>query len=117
MDAFNYFKELKRLCNCYDCPECPLYNLNFGKGCNIGQDATDEDINNLISSVENWAKEHSQKTMLQDFLEKHPKAKIYQSGNQKGTPKVCPHNLGYCKDNSFCDNHSCFDCWNRPLEE
>lgn len=119
MDAFNYFKELLRLCNCYDCPECPLYNINFGKGCNIGQDATDDDIINLISSVENWAKEHPRKTMLQDFLEKYPKA-ILDTSNK--TPlNICPPDLGYTDRKlcagGFCDSKLCEECWNRHLEE
>lgn len=114
MDAFNYFKELLRLCNCYDCPECPLYNINFGKGCNIDQDATDDDIINLISSVENWAKEHPRKTRLQDFLEKHPKAPLTSYGQK--IPKACAQDVGYCTSCKYLGN-KCHQCWNESLEE
>lgn len=64
------------------------------------------------AKVEAWekAKEKSQKTMMQDFLEKYPKAYI----NPLGAPPICPHNLGYKKQNCVGD---CLECWSRPLEQ
>lgn len=112
MDAFLYLKELNRLCNSYDCPDCPL-NSCFCDSCELDLDASDKEIKDRILFVENWAKEHPQKTMLNDFLEKYPNIKL-----ENGVPNwICPNDLGYCKDDSFCSNHSCSQCWNRPLEE
>lgn len=53
---------------------------------------------------------NNQKTILQDFLEKYPNAKL-----RKGIPRgVCAEGLGYC----VCDiDKSCFDCWNTPMGE
>lgn len=64
------------------------------------------------AKVEAWekAKEKPQKTMMQDFLEKYPKAYI----NPLGAPPICPHNLGYKKQNCVGD---CLECWSRPLEQ
>ena len=59
-----------------------------------------------------FIKEHPQKTMLQDFLEKYPDAPL----KDDGTPYFCPHNIGYCKDASFCKGHDCKYCWNRFVE-
>lgn len=51
------------------------------------------------------------KTMLEDFLEKHPKAKLLDDG----TPVCCPFILGYEEEkNEKCMN--CVECWNRSIE-
>ena len=66
------------------------------------------------AKVKAWkkAKEKPQKTMLQDFLEKYPKAIL----DQDSTPfNICPCDLGY-KNKQYCER-SCMTCWNRPLEQ
>lgn len=65
------------------------------------------------AKVEAWekAKAKPQKTMMQDFLEKFPKAEL----NSQGTPYgICPSYLGY--KTPKC-NFGCVECWNRPLEQ
>ena len=58
-----------------------------------------------------WAKEHPQKTMLQDFMEKYPNAAV----DFDGTPACCASDLGYCnKGDEPCPD--CVKCWNRLLE-
>ena len=125
MDAVKYFEEKKRMLNslgrtggrCYSvrCLDCPLYSRNNGI------DAACEELEMLyperaVAIVEKWSREHSQKTMLQDLLEKHPKVML----RDDGTPKcVCPGDLGYCKGR-YCNEINeldCLACWNRPLEE
>lgn len=73
-----------------------------------------------ISIVEKWAKEHPRKTILQDFLEKYPKAELIHNK----FPEICPHSLGYATNKEcFLDtdeqfvSEECEECWNRPLEE
>ena len=66
------------------------------------------------AKVKAWkkAKEKPQKTMLQDFLEKYPKAIL----DQDSTPlNICPCDLGY-ENEQYCER-SCMTCWNRPLEQ
>ena len=53
----------------------------------------------------------TEKTILQDFLEKYPNAEL----NDDGVPKPCPYWLGY-KDMPFCNRIRCVECWNRPME-
>ena len=61
-----------------------------------------------------WAEEHPEKTRLDDFLDKHPRAYL----DENDTPRACAKNLGYCTE---CidegDLDQCDNCWRRPLEE
>lgn len=53
-----------------------------------------------------------QKTRLDDFMEKHPKAMV-PNGE---VPDVCAAYLGYCSKN--CDTRTtCTECWNKPMKE
>lgn len=101
MDAVEYLKARER--------------MNKGGFVPITTDFEKNDAERAVEIVEKWSKEHPRKTILQDFLEKYPKAPM----DEKGFPKdVCPFALGYEEDDCgvyFADK--CFDCWNRPLEE
>ena len=59
-----------------------------------------------------WAEEHPEKTIADDFFEKHPKAKK----SDDGTPAPCAKDCGYI-DKCSPGEMSCADCWRRPLEE
>ena len=68
-----------------------------------------------VEIVEKWSKEHPQKTILEDFLEKYPNAAL----NDKGIPySICTRILGYktiyCSDDDAME--SCIECWNQPME-
>lgn len=122
MDAVKYFEEKKRMLDslgrtegrCYgvECSTCLLDSTNNRI------DAACEELEILyperaIEIIEKWSKEHTRKTMLQDFLEKYPKARLHDNG----TPKdVCPYSLGYEEHKGCCDGR-CMKCWNRQLEE
>lgn len=113
MTALEYFKEKERMTkNCeIDCEECPLFEENNPKK------VTCVSLQSLcpsiaISIVQKWSEEHQGKMMLQDFLEKYPKAPLYSNG----TPQTCPYKLGYIDEESCDCNHSCTKCWNRPME-
>lgn len=107
MDAVNFLKEFKRMCQSYQrCAICPL---NDTECCamlpfyDIGED--------IVRIVEQWSKDHPKKTRKKDFLERYPNAPI----EVDGTPKACCENLGYCKDcNAEVD---CVSCWNKAMEE
>ena len=91
MDVLKFMKERRRMCNYYSmCEECPRANEST---CAIG-DMRIEELAKFISDVEQWSKEHPQKTRLQDFMEKYPNALLYYDG----TPKPCCSDLGYCKE-------------------
>ena len=59
-----------------------------------------------------WAEEHPEKTIADDFFEKHPKAKK----SDDGTPAPCAKDCGYI-DKCSPGEMSCAGCWRRPLEE
>ena len=116
MDVLKFMKERRRMCNYYSmCQECPRANEST---CVI-EDMRIEELEKLISDVEQWSKEHPPKTRLQDFMEKYPNAEVYPDGQ----PVICCARLGYREHcgKSFDDNHEefkvCFNCWNMPVEE
>ena len=116
MDVLKFMKERRRMCNYYPrCFECPRADE---PNCNI-EEMSDEELENFVNTVEQWSKEHPQRTRLQDFREKYPNAEVYPDGQ----PVICCARLGYRKycGRSFDDNHEgfnvCFNCWNMPVED
>lgn len=108
MDAVKYLKERSRMCKSFEvCSDgCPFRREDENDFCSR---LIDNDFEQAVEIVEKWSKENPQKTILQDFLEKYPNARI----DSKGRPVSCPENLGYPTD---CELVKCCDCWNRPLE-
>lgn len=115
------FKEVvkirDRMCEHYvnGCSHCPMYlNKIRDMSCNDFIMTFPASSEKIIST---WAEEHPQKTILMDFLEKYPNAKL----DEDGTPEVqCPYHLGYDEDDDCIyeeDNICCEKCWNRPMEE
>lgn len=112
MDVLKFMKEYRRMCNYYpryfECPRADEPN------CNI-EEMSDEELENFVNTVEQWSKEHPQRTRLQDFREKYPDA-LMKQGN---CPKTCAKDLRYCKECPYikgliCD---CDECWNMPVED
>lgn len=72
------------------------------------------DESKIEATLTKWAAEHPEKTIMDDFFEKHPKAKR----DEDGLPPICAREIGYL---SKCPSDSkrvtCNDCWRRPLEE
>lgn len=76
MEALEFLKERKRLCNSYkNCDGCP-----FVKGlCAISDITSDEERKSVIATVEQWAKEHPRKTRQSVFLEQYPQSQMNDS--------------------------------------
>lgn len=107
MDALKFMKEYRRMCNYYPrCFECPRADE---PNCNI-EEMSDEELENFVNTVEQWSKEHPQRTRLQDLLEKFPKVEI----DKEGLPFFCCARLGYV---CTCAKSTCKDCWNMLVEE
>lgn len=107
MDTLKFMKEYRRMCNYYSrCFECPRADE---PNCNI-EEMSDEELENFVNTVEQWSKEHPQRTRLQDLLEKFPKAEI----DKEGLPSFCCARLGYV---CTCAKSTCKDCWNMPVED
>lgn len=116
MEFIEAMKILKRMCDIEHCLTCPLCEDN-----NKTKESCCDFIIQFPEKAEEiltkWAEEHPQKTILQDFLEKYPNAKMDEDGTPEGP---CPYHLGYDDDDDciYEDTYTCCKkCWNRPLEE
>lgn len=111
-----FLSEWKRMCNSYDktCSGCPLYLKEI---CGNGDSLTSV-LNKLVPFIEvvqNWSDEHPELTMAEKFFEMFPNAEK----DPDGTPQVCPHQIGWCKE--ICGYGSniqrCVICWSRPYKK
>ena len=107
MEFKEFYQKYRRMCesykNCKGCPRDYKGCLDFGVELN--------DLDELENDVEQWSKEHPQRTRLQDFLEKYPNAPV--DGN--GTPQACCEHLGYCTKSCDPFELTCKDCWDIPI--
>ena len=111
MDALEFLKERKRMCNSYKgCNGCPL---KIGT-CGLGTSTSDEDCKRVIATVEQWSKKHPRKTRQSEFLKLFPDASLLT-----GNVNVCPNSLyeGKCD----CAQYpNCFSCkrefWMQEVE-
>lgn len=72
MDAVKFFKTMNRLCKNRHCNECPV--AKEGR-CLAGfDDKSVKNIEETISKVEQWAKDHPIKTRQSEFLKMFPNA-------------------------------------------
>lgn len=107
MDAVKFLMEFNRMHRNHYCKNCPRGE----EGCaTFGVSKTY--LEKLVADVEQWSKEHPQKTRLQDLLEKYPSAKL----NRSGYPTFCCQALGYCAE-CLSERNGCKTCWNMPVEE
>ena len=105
------FKEAMRIWNriCKEremCEGCVLENK-----CIVLKEC---DCSTAEAILAKWAEEHPEKTIADDFFEKHPNA----PGKQDKQPLPCAVHCGYidkCPDDFSA--LECKKCWRRPLEE
>lgn len=101
----------KRMCAAHGtCRRCPIAGENAGE-CRARVTKNPEKYEAILTK---WAEEHPERTIADDFLEKHPKATTHSDG----TPFVCAKYCGYGEP-EICKTASepCVRCWRRPLEE
>lgn len=76
MDAVEFFKTVNRLCknqrHCAECPVCKNGVSCMGKA----DDDSIKSIDETVSKVEQWAKDHPVKTRQSEFLKMFPNADI-----------------------------------------
>lgn len=120
MDAVEFLKERKRLCEVYfekaECKECPLGNM----GCWTVDFCADDSCEKVIAIVEKWSKEHPRKTRQSVFLEQYPEVDI----DERGVMQLCPKAISAAHrgNNGECKNPEklCIDCrhefWMQEVE-
>lgn len=110
MEFKEAMRTLKRMCDVRDgCEKCEL-ELN----CPFVTVSSNLNFDKAEAALEKWAKEHPEKTIADDFFEKHPKA----PRRNDDTPHVCAIRCGYT---DACPEYEsvpeCDKCWRQPLEE
>lgn len=115
MDALEFLKERKRMCNSYkDCKGCPF---NDSK-CVIDSTLSCDDCERIAATVEQWSKAHPRKTRQSVFLEQWPETEI----DTFGYLMVCPKRISAdCRIRyGNCSNRVCSDChrefWMQEVE-
>lgn len=116
MDAVEFFKERKRMCQFYcgqklGCGSCEANNKQGECLASPIKWGTTNLFIEAVEIVEKWSKNHPRKTRLQDFKEKYPLAKVK---DENGKYNFCCADLGYCQCKYFGDG--CDQCWNEPVE-
>ena len=119
MDALEFLKEHKRMCNEYSrsyngCCDCPLVSH-----CSISSVASDDDNKKTVDVVEQWSKDHPRKTRQSVFLEQYPNVML----NTNGIIDIPPCRMD-TKQHPFngkdCCNKSCEACnhefWMQEVE-
>lgn len=116
MDAVEYLKQKNRMTNncTIACNTCPLAIENNNRNL-VCANFERHYIEKAVAAVENWAKEHPEKTYKSVFLEMFPNVKTTKEGH----PDFCLKRLLGAKgeyDICSCDI-TCSDCWNREVKE
>lgn len=104
MDAVEFVKTVNRLCKNLRCKECPVYKEGI---CMVGfNDYSVKSIEETVSKVEQWAKDHPVKTRQSEFLKIFPNVQIYDN-----VIWVCPKCIS-CnyRQKENCYETNCLDC-------
>lgn len=109
MDVVKFVKSVNRLCkNQSGCAKCPIWE----KGMCMARfgDYSVENIEETISKVEKWAKDHPIKTRQSEFLKMFPDAKINDDGILAFCPDAFSQKEKYCHKYNKCEE-CCKDYW------
>lgn len=110
MDAVEFVKTVNRLCKNQSCKECPV--VKEGR-CMAGfDDKSVKSIEETISKVEQWAKDHPVKTRQSEFLKMFPNAKFPNAKTDGGVIIFCPRGfLPKGEAEAYCEKHDeCIEC-------
>ena len=110
MDAVEFFKTVNRLCENQSCSECPVCKEGVCMVMNMVRidGGLVESIEETVSKVEQWAKDHPVKTRQSEFLKMFPNARIDESGVLLFCPKYF---LPVGARNTYCEKHeNCKEC-------
>ena len=112
MDAVEFLKALRRMCNCECC------NCEFGKKSGVFETCAvwrKTHLEEAVAIAEKWAKEHPIKNRQSEFLKHYPNAKIFS-----GCLNACPMDV-FSDTDINCNAQSCFECkkafWLAEVEE
>lgn len=110
MDAVEFFKTVNRLCENQSCMECPVCKEGVCMVMNMVRidGGLVESIEETVSKVEQWAKDHPVKTRQSEFLKLFPNATIDEdNGILCIKPCTIDESIG-CTNGKGCD-----DCYRK----
>lgn len=100
MDAVEFYRAFKRMCEKTDCKDCLL-----DQKCRPSANVEPEEV---VELVEEWAKEHPIKTRQSEFLKMFPNARIDDSRVLIFCPKDF---LPVGARSTYCEKHeNCKEC-------
>ena len=103
MDAVEFLTEGTRMCNSYEaCVGCPMYPTD--DCCMVKMN-----LKQMISIVEQWAKEHPIKTRQSEFLKKWHDAEISDDGLTSIAPCQLDIELLKCESQDDCEGRGVCD--------
>jgi hypothetical protein len=105
MDAVEYLKTLRRMCNA-ECRECEYGKRRGFDPCMVWRNSHPEEA---VSIAEKWAAEHPAKTRQSEFLKLFPYARVKKAN---GLPIVSPCDLDV-KLAGKCEGIPCQECWKK----
>lgn len=106
MNAAEFLKTLRRMCNC-ECIRCEFWKRRSGgESCNSWQKNHPEEA---VAIVEQWAAKHPAKTHQSEFLKLFPYARVKKAN---GLPIVSPCDLDV-KLAGKCEGIPCQECWKK----
>ena len=121
MDAVEFFKTVNRLCENQSCRECPVCKEGVCIVMNMVRldGGLVESIEETVSKVEQWAKDHPIKTRQSEFLKMFPNASI---DRRDGILCIDPCAIDCTKkDNKKYCNMTCTACrkdyWNEEVTD
>ena len=78
MDALEFLKERKRMCDSYkSCECCPFDDSK----CSINALLYDDEYDRSVAIVERWSREHPNKTRQTELLNMFPEAHVSENGS------------------------------------
>ena len=109
MDAVEFFKTVNRICKNKDCNECPVYKNNTC--CMVGfDDDSTKSIEETVSKVEQWGKDHPIKTRQSEFLKMFPNAELRPDADFcLDVINILPCSIEK-EMSKCCDNRKCEEC-------
>lgn len=100
MDAVEYLKTLRRMCNA-ECRECEYGKRSGFDPCMVWRNSHPEEA---VSIAEKWAAEHPAKTRQSEFLKHSPDAQI-----DSGCLNACPMDI-FGDMGINCNKQTCYEC-------
>lgn len=104
MEALEFFKARKRMCEAMKCDSCKLYHMQGGC-CIAPEKEKIAACEEAIAIVEQWAAEHPIKTRQSEFLKHYPDARILAHG----CLNTCPMDV-FSDADINCNAQPCFEC-------